>query len=1080
MPHHRPRRLCFTMVSMLMVLSLVDATFAATRVAVVITSDQPSPAETAIEAQLAVLLADENQYEQLERQQIRDILSEHKLSLAGLSDPATAVQAGNLLAVDLFVLQETLTMTTPAPTAFTRQLILECKTGIILDERLTPQAEALADPAILADGLRRAAKRQAIPHDKRRYITLATFRNEAIGQSLSTMTRGLQGLISVDLQQLDGVFLLDRRHLRLLQTENSLAPLMQAIQPATTTIEVSLAPQGDAQVRLSIAFAGAGDLATSSHIVENAVTPLRQALLAAVAKHLKQEPAGSPAMEAGAETQWLQARAESDAAHDDHEQAIPLLEAAALIDPSYRRRSRLLNGYEKLNTQYARWARQPGVEVAKLGEPPSVVLRWQTLQRSLEVEQQVTTDIMRGRTEGVTFGRGFRLGGNRDVTIIDPQERELPEYETLFVPLARHSIAISRSVMDRYAGKNADHYVAALRHVLATEYQIRNETDFLTVAAPAIEAYLAGVEAGWIAGHPRRLLELDYFIGASADGSDEDPVELKSPILAWLRGQKDPFLRLYGHRPVVEWAEQRVAIGRSTWKKQKVFLNPEQERQAIASARAVLEICLLETLDIREPRSFFPYSGQSVIRDAVAIVDDVNDWDAFLKPVLKETLERHHPVSIMPLKAFFESWLNPAKTRLVARSPELRALTRQRYQTIQELLSTIDLPKDYQTELNKLLTPYDITESAPGPDAGPWARVAMREVDFPKPADARHLATYIREGERYTLFWETNYENDDRTRRTKVGDSFVHTWIIMTTYEVGGASVEVGRFRLKDPLSPSITAAWQTSEFVTAAGADEVFILLPDEGLVRFKAGSATEIAKPLGLKPNQVHAMCVAGGRLYLGLHDKEARRASALARVDPDGSGFKLTYLISSQGVEGASGVMGDRPFIIRTMVADEKEGAIWLSAAPFIDASPQQATTWRVRTAGNPGKPIAEKRQPTDANILSSMKPIHSHSVEVGPFRLLHHRSVTRLGPPNKPAAGAPIPPLQGYNAGFMLAMNDPGGTRLRITVADVVGTIGPAAILFKAFSPSLVVVCMPEDLDKIPLPLGVDPRSRPLED
>src|ERR1019366_4299702 len=87
-----------------------------------------APAEVEV-AQIETALSADPDIALVERQQIRTVLAEQKLTANGLADAATAARLGQLLSADLFLFLEKL----PNPTnAGWRVEVIEARTGVSL------------------------------------------------------------------------------------------------------------------------------------------------------------------------------------------------------------------------------------------------------------------------------------------------------------------------------------------------------------------------------------------------------------------------------------------------------------------------------------------------------------------------------------------------------------------------------------------------------------------------------------------------------------------------------------------------------------------------------------------------------------------------------------------------------------------------------------------------------------------------------------------------------------------------------------------------------------------------------------
>lgn len=321
----------FTALAAAFVLFIAAAAFAApVRLAVLPGDGDRAPAEEVI-AQLEVALTQEKDITLLERAQVRKILAEQKLSASGLTDPATAVKLGKLLAVEMFLFIERVPKASPI---ICQLQLIEATTGIALASETAMESVLTGRDSPLQSLLPAALSKQRVPLSERRYITVTDFRNEEPGRFLDGVAEALAMLLSTDLCSLPSVVPLDRDHALRLTQEKTLTDLEQALRTASMFITGTVrrsADQHELHVSVEICPLSGGGGSRLERTLPLDLVATRRALAEAVAHELNTSPK-FPCVDPRAEAKSLATLSNTLRMRGDVEAAIRAGEAAYALN----------------------------------------------------------------------------------------------------------------------------------------------------------------------------------------------------------------------------------------------------------------------------------------------------------------------------------------------------------------------------------------------------------------------------------------------------------------------------------------------------------------------------------------------------------------------------------------------------------------------------------------------------------------------------------------------------------------------------------------------------------------------------
>jgi len=300
-------------------------------VALVFSRDQNRPSPI-VESTLFDRLSKIEKIVLVEREAIHAVLSEHKLNVPGLIDPAKAIQLGRLIAADAFVLVE---MLRTKDSELVRLRLVESRTGIRLSDDVFA-SELIADDESYIDSLRASLDKLNLATSKRRYVSVLGLKSEEPGRGLNTQANATKVLLEQDLLRLDNVIVIERRQLELLTAERNLTDIELRLRAAAFLLEGGLRREQDRLVATLRLIPVATGKARKLRIEVPADAPhkLREAVLGAVQTELGGNAPVSRPHDTKNEAERFAIRSRWQLAHRELADAISLAETALALDSS--------------------------------------------------------------------------------------------------------------------------------------------------------------------------------------------------------------------------------------------------------------------------------------------------------------------------------------------------------------------------------------------------------------------------------------------------------------------------------------------------------------------------------------------------------------------------------------------------------------------------------------------------------------------------------------------------------------------------------------------------------------------------
>ena len=556
--------------SLLLAVSLMTSmASAATRIAIVGSRDLAGskPGADAHHADSIIALAEaklsaHDELEILDRQRIREVIQEQKLSLTGLIDAKQAIHVGQLLSVDLFVFVEQ----SEDGKAVLGSLIYDASTGLRLwDAALsTDGIDAAVDGVV--QGVEAAVRKRDAGPGKLRMMSIVGVRNADLPRSADSVCESLSLLLERELARSGAIGILERQRLSWLQQEQKLTATEadRQLLSAALLVDIEFA-RSDAGVQATlIATNSAGqaqwkataqskalDAQLLTRLVESALTELKAPPLASRSDH-------------HLESQRFFREAQQRWSFKEYDRAIQAAESALLLDPGQLdikialAEDLLKQAHEVMMGYYARVDNSKGVNRNRMSAYHRAV---NLALRALELYDAVSRDIPPPRTasEMVEYQKVMRnisvslygfcqmLPYPDDIADKDRAEWESRQAELFaaYITIPRRVIAVWREVIRSNPDNASQFSIWILFNGLA--HITRNSKLKTQTAIEFTEAWLSEYER--IPAEKRNCdqTRLLNYISQSSELGPLDPGTL-GPYLDRLERHSDPLVRLLGLR----------------------------------------------------------------------------------------------------------------------------------------------------------------------------------------------------------------------------------------------------------------------------------------------------------------------------------------------------------------------------------------------------------------------------------------------------------------------------------------------------------------------------------------------------
>ncbi|HXF09753.1 MAG TPA: hypothetical protein VN625_03135, partial [Desulfuromonadaceae bacterium] len=293
-----------------------------------------------------VKLGQQKNVELVDRDSIRRILEEQKLSLTGMVDADNVVHAGKLLGVDLFAVIDAAGRTNMVAAGPIGLLVFDARTGVRLADRpLTGDSvEALANAVF--DGVMDAQRKHV--NAKLPTVCLVSVRNADLPRSLDSFCDSVGLLLERRLMTSPDCAVLERQRLDQINRERELPGNDRQNQLLASLVvmqmECGRGPDGKGLRATAWLANNVGkELATFTVTnLDGSADGLVNALLEKIGRKLKLKGDAPKPEDRAAEADRFRSEAEFFLSHGDYDHGIPRLESAYALAPDARRLSQEL------------------------------------------------------------------------------------------------------------------------------------------------------------------------------------------------------------------------------------------------------------------------------------------------------------------------------------------------------------------------------------------------------------------------------------------------------------------------------------------------------------------------------------------------------------------------------------------------------------------------------------------------------------------------------------------------------------------------------------------------------------------
>ncbi len=319
----------------IVLLSTARSAEAVTRIALV-SSDEGAAIENVL-LLAEVQLSKSPEIYLLERMQIREVLSEHKLMMAGFVDPEQVIQVGKLLSVDLFAIVES----DQDKKVAMGLVVFDSRSGVRLWDAALLSNGLDESVATIEQSVRAAVAKFQSPADQLRTVGVLTVRNADLPLSFDSTVQAMARLLERELVQSPGVAIVERERLRhvlaerRLLSEGPLPPLLASMQ--LVELEFGRAVDGEAFLATSRISDSAGRTLASPSFSAGDPLAVITGLLPPMLEAMNVKPEAVK-LDRVQEAKRFDFESSLSANHKQYERALWAAEAALALDPSQTHR----------------------------------------------------------------------------------------------------------------------------------------------------------------------------------------------------------------------------------------------------------------------------------------------------------------------------------------------------------------------------------------------------------------------------------------------------------------------------------------------------------------------------------------------------------------------------------------------------------------------------------------------------------------------------------------------------------------------------------------------------------------------
>ncbi|MCY3018893.1 MAG: hypothetical protein NTW87_07690 [Planctomycetota bacterium] len=862
----------------------------------IIAGDGERAPQEAVVAKLEAALSAEKAVSLVERASVRAILAEQKLSAAGLTDAATALKLGQLLAADLLLFVDKLPKTQP-PTW--RIQATETRTGISLAAMLLMEQSLSQDLAPALALVKSALEKLRVPDAARRYVGVLGVRSEEPGRALDGLVEALAAFLTVDLGQSPHVIILDREHLGRLTQEKDLTGAELQLKASAVLLDVGVkrgqgAERLDATVQVQSLLSGdKGNLPVA--VPGRDIATVRRTLLSAILNKLHASALVPLEADPKKEAAVFAERARVLSAHNEHREAARAAEAALALVPCQEHRLLALDQWEVVALEA-----EGGVPRGRsLGTCKAA---WRYVELAREAVDEHSARWRRGERVAVALPCGAKpLIPWRDLGAAET------ELKALRNAVNAANLSLHWAQLDYYAARWNDDDPAYVQPAKTARrlwwlelghspYRFLDWSDDAQHFGELLQKAVLLYESP--PGESETLAERQYLCGNIAGLSlrqrfrTAQELAAAKKTLGWVSERQPAALKVAAYAAMEEMADKTGAA-------------PTK-----APLGALLTELLQESSDPQKNAAGIPSSDLQRRLVSRLFELDRKTGFSFCERTLTPLLDGKDIVRVSKWHWTVTFWLEElAKDGRLEQAHGLAVRTAELLRHRPGDLSEENFARDLEHDLERMAAGLERQLNRPPTIAQAWQGYDFTPLQIgPTPEGYATLCAVCLHKDKLFLVWP-----DPRKRRL----------LVTSVAAQGGAQVVVGEAELA-ATSESVHRLYKLP--CVAADDAGVYVGTLAAGVAVFRGGASTVWDEAGGLPGNSVTAVACYGDKVYLALGDVWGYYPAGLVECDPATKTF--VTLASSRATENRSVFDGGKPYSIGGLAADAKRGCIWLA--------------------------------------------------------------------------------------------------------------------------------------------------------
>jgi len=866
------------------------------------------PSAAALADLLTASLSSWDQIDLVERTEIRLLLDELKLNSAGLVESEHLLTLGRLHHADALLLidvpkddqQQPSGQNQPLPhTVSLRLRLVETRTSIRYLDILLPVEKLEQEVQAAVEVLRNAAEKLAFADKDLQYVGVMPINSGEPGEMLKPFCDSLTMLIESHLHHVPSIVVLERSDLNRLRSESRLSGMELDLQVSARLLEIAVrrADGGEGMIATCRIHSLGGQVAATFDVTTKSVDviEMRSAIVNAVVQQLGTEPLAiaqvNPEVEALAfdkRRQWLRNAYRS-------KEAAEMAEAALALAPTSRRLQEAINEYES----YRRGFKNSGKAAPAMPRLDELRLRQREefmRNRPPKTNWSIVNDFFENRVAQT------KPGAYKDQSDFDELRRECQQAFAELQDVAKNNpIKLFDLLLDKLEllqklSNTDEQFVVDLLHLIDKIIETRKAADLPQNISQNSYARFIILVSSQLYRARSLLLDRQRQFDNVADWRKRGLEQLNDCLRA---NENELAVHVANLDHESKFGSEKIQSTYHLLLLLRSWDVPSQPpNQSFEGVPA----------DPEERRAFFrhhtarPYRFTSFLSQRL-INDCIKGQNAgeLLELFLCQAEFDRDP-------SLFLRHMQTIGSIFAASSNE------EKLNNARRILTVLDLAKGNEDELTDSLRSHifqilaaqrlatrPVFSFADAP--GAWQSFTTRRIELKNVSNENHQLLWIDVAPRATAGLQ--------------GDAIVMGWS-----RRGGISIETigmlgGTPQKYGPNVPGMPQPFQPP--MIAYGPNALYVATQAPGFTILHKDRLERITEEQGAPSNSVLRMAWYRDRLYVAYRD-------AFATYDPATGKFQL--LASSLSIEPRNPIDGRGSFFITTMVADEKNGCLWMT--------------------------------------------------------------------------------------------------------------------------------------------------------